>query len=140
MICLLLFVFLTTMVLVKYFMHMHRMESYVKHLKINGPVLPFIGNAHHLLGKSSLDLFKEVTDFTIQTGTPYKSYVGPILFVVLDKPDDMKIILTSSQCLDKPYVYEYLPNRTGILNARCKCSRSFLIFKCLILIITTSYV
>lgn len=120
MIVLLLLVLLISALLLKYFMHMSRMESYVKHLAINGPVYPFIGNAYRLLGRSSVDLFKEVTKFTLETGTPYKSYIGPILFIVLDKPEDMKTILTSPHCLDKPYVYDYLPNPTGILNARCK--------------------
>lgn len=96
------------------------MESYVKHLKIKGPVLPFIGNAHLLIGKSSLELFKEVTKFIRETGTPFKAYVGPLLFVALDKPEDMKIILTSPHCLNKPYVYDYMPNSNGILNVKCK--------------------
>lgn len=99
---------------------MNRLEYFVKHLPTQGSVYPFIGNAHVLLGKSSLDLYKEILEFTRNTGTPYKSYVGPILFVVLDKPEDMKTILTSPLCIDKPYVYDYLPNPTGILNAKCK--------------------
>lgn len=120
MIALLLFIFLVTTILVKYFLHMRRMESYVKHLKIQKPVFPFIGNAHLLLGKTSVELIKEITEFTRTAGTPYKSYVGPALFVVIDHPEDMKTILTSPTCLDKPHVYDYLPSRNGILNARSK--------------------
>lgn len=120
MISLLLFVFLVTTIVVKYFVHMKRMEGYVKHLNIKGTVLPFIGNAHVLVGKSDVQLFKEVMEYTREAGTPSKAYVGPLLFVTLDKPEDMKTILTSPHCLDKPYVYDYMPNTNGILNARCK--------------------
>lgn len=120
MITLLLCVFFVTTILVKYFVHMSRMERYVKHLKIKGPVYPFIGNAHLLVGKSEIQLFKEVTELIREIGTPNKAYVGPLLFVTIDKPEDMKTILTSPHCLDKPYVYDYMPNSNGILSARCK--------------------
>lgn len=60
---------------------MRRMESYVKHLEIQKPVLPFIGNAHLLIGKTSTQLIKEISKYARDTGTPYKSYVGPLLFV-----------------------------------------------------------
>lgn len=72
MISILLFVFLVTIILVKYCMHMSRMESYVKHMNIRGTVYPLIGNVHVLLGKSSLELFKEVKKFTLEIGTPMK--------------------------------------------------------------------
>lgn len=61
---------------------MRRMESYVKHLEIQKPVFPFIGNAHLLVGKTSSQLLKEISKYARDTGTPYKSYVGPLLFVV----------------------------------------------------------
>lgn len=115
-----LLVFLVATVLVKYFLHMRRMERYVKNLHCMGRVWPFIGNAHMLMGKSSLQLFKDVTKYTLEAGTPYKSYVGPMLFIVLDKPEDMKTILTSSVCIDKPYPYDYLPSRNSLLTARSK--------------------
>lgn len=83
MISLLLFVFLVTTVLVKYILHMRHMERYVKHLQIQGRVFPFIGNAHLLLGKTSVELIKEITEYTRKTGTPYKAYVGPLLFVTI---------------------------------------------------------
>lgn len=81
MITILLCVFFVTTILVKYFVHMNRMERYVKHLKIKGPVYPFIGNAHLMVGKSEAQLFKEVMELTIELGTPSKAYVGPLLFV-----------------------------------------------------------
>ncbi|XP_055308397.1 cytochrome P450 4C1-like [Sitodiplosis mosellana] len=118
MISLLLCVFFVTTILVKYFMHMRRMERYVKHLKTKGTVYPFIGNAHVLVGKSDVELFKGVMQFAREVGTPFKTYIGPLLFVILDKPEDMKTIFTSPHCLDKPYVYGYMPNTNGILNAR----------------------
>lgn len=77
------------------------------------------------MGKSSIELFKELIEFTREIGSPYKAYVGPLLFVTIDQPEDMQTILTSSHCLDKPYVYDYMPYNNGILNARCKLCEKF---------------
>lgn len=55
-------------------------------------------------------------------GTPLKGYIGPVLCLSLDRPDDIKTVLMSSNCLDKPYLYQFYPRPCGILNARCKIS------------------
>lgn len=53
-------------------------------------------------------------------GTPLKGYIGPVLCLSLDRPDDIKTVLMSANCLDKPYLYQFYPRPCGILNARCK--------------------
>lgn len=119
MIALILIVILIVTVLVKYLLHIRHMESYVKHLNIRGPVYPFIGNAHVLFRKSTTQVFNDIIEFTKRIQTPYKSYIGPALLITLDKPDDLKTILTSPFCLSKPFVYQFYPSPAGILTVRC---------------------
>lgn len=120
MIALSLFVFLIVTILVKYFLHMRHMESYVKHLPMKRPFIPFIGNVHYLIGKTATEMLKEIMEFTKLTGTPHKSYVGPTLAITIDNPEDVKTVLTSPYCVCKPYVYHFYPSPDGILTARCK--------------------
>lgn len=120
MIVVTLVIILIVIVLVKYFMHMNRLERYVKHLKIKGPVYPFIGNGHALFRKSTTEVFKEIMEYTRTNETPYKSYIGPALLITLDKPEDLKTILTSPYCLSKPFVYQFYPSPAGILTVTCK--------------------
>ena len=115
-----LMVFLVVTGLVKYFLHMRHMESYVKDLPIMGPVYPFIGNAHAFIGKSTVELFHGIVNFVKEYETPSKAYIGPVLNITLDKPEDIKTVLMSSACLDKPYMYRFLPSTVGILTTECK--------------------
>lgn len=86
------------------------MESYVKHLPTMHPVYPFIGNAHLFIGKSTAELFSGIVKFVKDNETPAKAYIGPVLNITLDKPGDIRTILMSSSCLNKPYMYRFLPS------------------------------
>lgn len=118
MIALALVVILVVTGIVKYFLHMRRMESYVKHLKVTAPVYPFIGNAFQLIGKTASEAFCEIMEFIKLNDTPFKMYLGPILVVVSDKPEDCKAVLMSQ--LDKPYVYTFLNDNDTLVTAACK--------------------
>lgn len=120
MIILTLVVVLIVTGLIKYFMHMHKMESYVKHLPTMHPVYPFIGNAHFFIGKSTAELFSGIVNFVSENETPAKAYIGPVLNITLDKAEDIRTILMSQTCLDKPYMYRFLPSTVGILTTECK--------------------
>lgn len=104
----------------KYIQHIWRMESYVKNVKSLSKTLPFIGNVGFFIGKSPQEAFETMNKFCFEKGTPWKMYFGPELVVSLDKPEDMKTILMSANCLDKPYNYDFYPSSSGILNERCK--------------------
>lgn len=113
--------------LIKYFLHMRHVESYVKHLPTMDPIYPFIGSAHHFIGKSTAELFDGIVKFVNDVETPSKAYIGPVLNITLDKPEDIRTILMSAACLDKPYMYRFLPSTVGILTAECNefCSIEF---------------
>lgn len=101
-------------VLVRYFLHMRQMESYVKHLPYQRPMHPFFGNVLALVGKSHKQIFNEIVDTVKTYGTPLKGYLGPFLMITIDKPEDCKTVLMSQHCLDKPYLYQFYPSRVGI--------------------------
>lgn len=107
-------------VLVRYFLHMRQMESYVKHLPYQRPMLPFFGNVLALVGKSHKQIFNEIVDAVKTYGTPLKAYLGPFLLITIDKPEDCKAVLMSQHCLDKPYLYQFYPSPVGIFTATCE--------------------
>lgn len=113
----------------KYYLWKRHMESYVQHLPtIRSSSFPLIGNACKFLGKSTSDLFRGIIKFIQTNETPTKIWIGPVLTITLDKPEDVKAVLMSPNCLDKPYMYRFLPSDVGILTAKCKAfSAHFLV-------------
>lgn len=105
---------------IKYILHVQHMESYVKHIKSVSPRLPLIGNITLFIGKSMQSIYEEVVDVILQNTTPIMAQLGPAYFIIVDNPEDMKTILTSSQCFDKPYPYDFFHLPYGILTQRCK--------------------
>ncbi|XP_055308673.1 cytochrome P450 4c3-like [Sitodiplosis mosellana] len=114
MVVLILTTFLIVVALVRHLMYLYRMESYVKHLKSTHPLLPIVGTAYGMIGKSATDAYKEILRFAKSNDTPVKTYIGSTLALTVDKPEDIKIILSSPICFDKPFVFDFLPYRAGI--------------------------
>lgn len=105
---------------VKHILQMRHWESYVKHLKIQEPVYPFVGNALSLVGKTQMQLFKDLVEYIKISDTPHKSYLGPFLVITFDRPEDFKSVLMSQHCLDKPYLYAFYPSKVSLMSATCK--------------------
>lgn len=101
-------------------MYLYRMEGYVKHLKSTHPLLPIVGTAYGMIGKSATEAYKELLQFAKNNDTPVKTYIGSKLGITVDKPEDVKIILSSPRCLDKPFLFDFFPYRAGIFTATCK--------------------
>lgn len=79
----------------------------------------------YLFGLSIVELiFAEIMDTLIaissEVETPSQFWFGPKLVVVIGKPDDVKTVLTSMNCLEKPYIYKFLRNNNGLFNATSK--------------------
>lgn len=106
--------------LIKYIWQLHHMESSVKNLNTLKPWFPFIGNATFFMGKKLEDVIQEFIQIVSENGTPLKAQIGPAIFVMLDNPEDVKSVLMSSHCLEKPYIYDFLNQPLGILAQRCK--------------------
>lgn len=113
-------VFLVTWAILKYTLHMRHMESYLKNVKGRKDFIPFLIGAFANAGKTPTELFRNFIQSIEQNGTPVKQYIGPSVLITLDKPEDVKAVLTSSHCLDKPYYYGFYPCPRGIFTERCK--------------------
>lgn len=115
-----LFLLLAICSLIKYIWHVRFTGSPVKKLKTLEPWYPLIGNATLFMGKKLEDVMLELIQIVSVIGTPLKAQIGPAIFVVLDNPEDMKSVLMSSHCLDKPYIYDFTNTPLGLLAQRCK--------------------
>lgn len=104
-------------IIVKYMVYKRHMESFVKNLPTLEPCYPLVGCAFEFVGKSSAQIFKDTVETVKNHSTPCKTWVGPLLLITVDKPEDVKTVLMSSACLDKPYIYRFLPSSFGILTA-----------------------
>lgn len=121
MIVLVLLLILVVAGIIKYILHMWRMESYVTNLQSIAPFYPFFGNSLQLVGKSASEAFCETMNLIKVHDTPCKMYLGPILSIISDRPDDCKAVFMS-QC-DKPYIYTFLDtsnDEDNLLTSACK--------------------
>lgn len=115
----LLSVFCVVLVLIKYILHVQYIESHVKNLKSISSRLPLIGNVKFFMGKSVQNILEDSVQVILTNSTPMKAQIGPVIYVIADRPDDMQTILTSTCCLDKPYLYDFFYASTGLINNRC---------------------
>lgn len=120
MVFVLLCAFCFVLILIKYILHVRYVESYVKNVKSISSRLPFIGNVTFFLGKSVQNVVEDSVQVILQNGTPMKAQIGPVIYVIVDRPEDMQTILTSTHCLDKPYIYDFFYASSGLINNRCK--------------------
>lgn len=112
---------------IRYIFHVQHMESYLKSMKSISPRIPRIGNIILFMGKSMQNIYEEVVEVILRNKTPMKAQLGPAYFIIVDNPEDMKTILTSPHCYDKPYPYDFFHLTSGILTQRCKILDIFLL-------------
>lgn len=105
---------------IKYILYERHMERYMKHIKSISRRFPLIGNIPLFVGKSMQQVYEVVIEVILQDKTPIVAQLGPAYFVVVDNPEDMKTILTSPQCFDKPYTYDFFHLPYGLATQRCK--------------------
>lgn len=96
------------------------MESHLKHMKTKKSIMPFIGDLDILSAKSGSQYLKDSINFMLTNGTPLKINFGPVYFIALDKPEDVRNVLMSNQCFDKPYFYNFLRSPHGLISQTCK--------------------
>lgn len=77
--------------------------------------VPILGVANRFVGQSNdkfvdilFGLFEEVRS------SPIQLWLGPVLIVGISEPEDIQILLTSDDCLDRPYFYEFFHCKSGI--------------------------
>lgn len=79
---------------------------------------PFIGVGGRFIGQDNEEAMSTMNKLFYEVKNPFAAWLGPTLMIGIDDPADMQLILNSDQCLDKPYMYRHLRNRTGLLASR----------------------
>lgn len=49
--------------------------------------------------------------------TPARAWFGPVLVIGVAHPEDMQTVLSSTQCLQKGYMYKFIHNQSGLFTA-----------------------
>lgn len=106
---------------VKHIVNKWRMESFTQNVPTMKPCYPMIGSAFQLVGKNSAQVFSMIVQAVKAHSTPCKAWLGPVLAIVVDRPEDVRTVLMSTACLDKPYMYRFLPSTSGLLTAASTC-------------------
>jgi cytochrome P450 family 4 len=100
-----------TVIVMLYALHYYQNNSRTAKLanRIPGPpTLPFIGNAHELIGiESSQMIFEEAYKYQKEYGRVVRAWVGPKLVVFLSDPRDAEVILNSQVHIDKSDEYRF---------------------------------
>ncbi|XP_031618056.1 probable cytochrome P450 313a4 [Contarinia nasturtii] len=78
--------------------------------------LPMLGVAARFIGKPNEDIIDIVFDiFDEVKSTPIQVWLGPFLMIGISEPPDIETILTSDDCLNKPYFYEHAKCKTSLI-------------------------
>lgn len=89
----------------KTILHMYRLNEYVK----NVPFIPWeILKKLIMANKTTTDTFKIFEQALQYHKGLAKFWIGTKLVVVCDDPENMKTILSSKHCLNKPYIYRLI--------------------------------
>lgn len=83
--------------------------------------LPILGVGSQFIGQNNEQVMATINKMFHECDgslRPIYGWFGPVLLICIDEPEDMQIILNAEQCLDKPYMYGHLQNKTGLLGSR----------------------
>lgn len=73
---------------------------------------------YEFFGKKNEEVMNVMDNLFYRTiKKPCVMWMGPVLTFCIDQPDDMQAILSSEQFLEKPYMYQHLHNKTGLLSS-----------------------
>lgn len=90
----------------------HRLNSYVKDVAL----ISFNLSALFKIGKGNMH--EVITGIGKSYERIGKAWVGPLLTIFLDHPDDLRTILSSRNCLERSYVYRLIPGGDGLFTAK----------------------
>ncbi|KXJ83621.1 hypothetical protein RP20_CCG003848 [Aedes albopictus] len=86
--------------------------------ELPGPVnYPLIGCGHLFIGKSNEEQFAILNDITKTYPSPCRAWLGPKLFVFIDNPEDMQVVLNSPNCLEKADLYRFFRCEKGLFSS-----------------------
>ncbi|XP_062557032.1 uncharacterized protein LOC134221879 [Armigeres subalbatus] len=86
--------------------------------ELPGPAnYPLIGCGHLFIGKSNEEQFAILNDITKTYPSPCRAWLGPKMFVFIDNPEDMQVVLNSTNCLEKADLYRFFRCEKGLFSS-----------------------
>uniref|UniRef100_A0A182NDT9 Uncharacterized protein n=1 Tax=Anopheles dirus TaxID=7168 RepID=A0A182NDT9_9DIPT len=86
--------------------------------RIPGPFdYPLIGSILLTLGKDPLELVSYLMQLMHRLPSPMRAWLGPFLLVVVDRPEMVQDILSSPDCVQKPFMYDFFRISKGLFGA-----------------------
>lgn len=80
---------------------------------------PVIGAMGAVIGKNQFDIFEiiiKLFENQPDSVTCGKAWLGTKLLVTFSDPDDLKVILNSDDCLERPYMYQFFQSNKSVLS------------------------
>lgn len=84
------------------------------------PVYPLLGNGNIILGKSDIQRFENLVKVFSEHDRMVKVWSGPQLLLFVSHPDLVQQLLSSSDCLEKPFLYGFAGFEQGLFTSKCK--------------------
>ncbi|XP_052867609.1 cytochrome P450 4C1-like [Anopheles cruzii] len=86
--------------------------------RIPGPFdYPLIGGALIALGKGPVEMITYLMERMHDLPSPLRTWIGPFLVVVIDRPEMVQEVLNSPACSQKPYMYDFFRLSKGLFAA-----------------------
>lgn len=143
MIFLTLAIVLVILVTIKYKLRKRRINKYFDNVFQPSDQKPIVGYAHKFFGATTernmsandlytlyifvfykleffaikIEIMKILIQFCEKNGCPQQFWFGPICMVLVGTAPDMQAVLTSPNCLQKSYVYDFFNNKNGLFTA-----------------------
>lgn len=104
--------------LVRLFLYI-RSKSFANCLPVIEPCHPIIGNAMLVTGTSSVQLFNNIARALANPAKLFRVMATVMPVVVTNDPDMTQRILTSPDCLEKAFLYNFFRLDSGLFAANC---------------------
>ncbi|XP_062563665.1 cytochrome P450 4C1-like [Armigeres subalbatus] len=93
-------------------------NSFSKSIDVLQPWYPLVGNLLMIVGKDELQKFQIISQAFNNGAKLFRCYMGPIPIFCTGHPDIAKQILTDVNCIEKPYLYDFLMMKKGVFAAK----------------------
>ncbi|KXJ69836.1 hypothetical protein RP20_CCG025630 [Aedes albopictus] len=82
------------------------------------PRYPIVGNAPIMLGKNDVERFQEIKRVFGECDRITTAWAGPKMLLITSHPDIVHQILSSPDCLERPFLYRFAGFTQGIFTAK----------------------
>lgn len=102
--------------LVKLYKEKRRIKKSLKNIESLDDY-PLIGCALRFVGKNNMEIFDLLKKEIGQRNEPFYGWLGNKCFVIVDKPEDIQVVTTSKNCIEKSDVYRFFNRGVGLFAA-----------------------